>query len=74
MAEAESTIKNLSTALAGLSVKIRKAIKKVSILTGQLKKASLFLIIAKEKEAIMTPENECIICRLIISRIRNNTT
>jgi hypothetical protein len=73
LAEAESTAENLSTTLAGLNVETEKAIKRVSILAGQLEKASLFLAIIKEEEAIMALRNECIICRLMISRIRDNT-
>jgi hypothetical protein len=73
LAEAESTAENLSTILAGLSVETEKAIERVSILAGQLEKMSLFLAIIKEEEAIMALRNECIICRLMISRIRDNT-
>jgi hypothetical protein len=74
LAEAESTAENLSTVLAGLSVETREATEKASILAGQLKKASLFLIIVREKEIIIILKNECIIYRLVIPRIRNNTT
>ena len=69
MAEIESTAENLSTALTGLSVEAGKATKRVSILAGQLEKASLFLIIAREKEAVMALKIECTICRLTIPRI-----
>jgi hypothetical protein len=74
LAEAENTAENLSIVLAGLSVETGKAIKKVSILAGQLKKTSLSLIIAREKEAIIALRNEYIICHLITPEIRNNTT
>ena len=74
MAEAENIAKNLSTVLTGLNVKIKKAIKRVLILAGQLKKASLSLIIPREKEAIMTLRNEYIIYRLIASRTRDHAT
>jgi len=69
LTKAENTAKNLSTALTRISIKTRKAIKKVSILAGQLKKISLFLVIAREEEAIMALKNECTICRLIILKI-----
>ena len=69
MAEVESTVKNLSTALAGLNIKTGKTIKRVSILAGQLKEISLFLIIAREKKVIMALKSECTICRLTILRI-----
>jgi len=49
LAEAESTAKNLSTALAEISIKTGKAIERASILTNQLKEASLSLIMAKEE-------------------------
>ena len=74
MAEAENTVKNLSTALAGLSVETEKAIERISILAEQLKKASLFLVIAKKEKAIITLKNECIICHLVTPGIRDNTT
>jgi hypothetical protein len=67
LAKAESTVKNLSIALTGLSIETEETIERVLILTGQLKKISLSLIIAKEKEVIMTPKNEYIIYRLITS-------
>jgi hypothetical protein len=74
LAEAENTAENLSTVLAGLSVEIGKTIKKASILAGQLEKASLSLVIIREKETIMAPKNEYIICRLVTPRTRDNTT
>jgi hypothetical protein len=73
LAEAENTVKNLSIALAGLNVETRKAIKRVSILAGQLKKTSLFLVIIREEEAVITPKNEYIICHLVTPKIRDNT-
>ena len=74
MAEAESTAENLSIVLAGLNVETGEAIERISILAGQLKKVSLSLVIAREKEIIMVPKNEYIICRLVTLRIRNNMT
>jgi hypothetical protein len=74
LAEAENIAKNLSTALAGLSVKAREVTERVSILAGQLKEISLFLIITREEEAVMTLRNECIIYRLIIPRIRDHAS
>jgi hypothetical protein len=74
LAKAESTAENLSIILAGLNVETGEAIKRISILAGQLKKASLFLIIAREEKVIMTPKNECTICRLIISQTKDNAT
>jgi hypothetical protein len=73
LAEAESTAENLSIALAGLSIKTGKAIKRASILAGQLKEVSLSLIMAREKKAVMVLRSEYTICRLIIPRIRDNT-
>jgi hypothetical protein len=73
LAEVESTAENLSTALAGLNVEARKATERASILAGQLEKASLFLVIAKEKEAMIAPKNEYTICHLVTPGIRNNT-
>jgi hypothetical protein len=69
LAEAESTAENLSTILAGMSIEVKKTIKRVSILIGQLEKVSLFLIIIREKEAAMAPKIGYTICRLVISRI-----
>jgi hypothetical protein len=69
LAEAESTAKNLSTALAGVSIKTKKAIERVSILAGQLEKVFLFLMIVKEKEAVMALKVRYTICRLVISRV-----
>jgi uncharacterized coiled-coil protein SlyX len=69
LAEAESTVKNLSTALAELSIKAEKAIERVSILAGQLKEISLSLIIIKEKEAAMALRVRYTIYRLMIPRV-----
>jgi hypothetical protein len=74
LAEAESTAENLSTALAGLNIEIEKATERVSILAEQLKKASLFLVIAREKKTTIAPKNECTIYYLITPRTKNNTT
>jgi hypothetical protein len=73
LAEIESTTENLSIALAGLSVEAGKAIERISILAGQLKEASLSLVMARKKKAMIAPRNEYIICYLITPRIRNNT-
>ena len=73
MAEAKNTAENLSTALAELSIEAEETTKRVSILAGQLKKASLSLIMAREKKIIIILKNEYTICRLVIPRIRNNT-
>jgi hypothetical protein len=72
LAETESTAENLSTALAGLSVEIGKAIERVSILAGQLEEASLFLVIIREEEATIVLRNECTICHLVTLRMRDN--
>jgi uncharacterized coiled-coil protein SlyX len=69
LAEAESTAKNLSTALTEVSIKIEKTIKRVSILAGQLKEIFLSLIIVREKEAIMILKVGYIICRLVILKV-----
>ena len=74
MEKAESTAKNLLTALAGLSVEAKEAIKRVSILAGQLEKTSLSLVIIREEEAIMAPRNEYTICHLVIPETRDSTT
>jgi hypothetical protein len=74
LAEAESTAENLSTALTGLSVEARKITKRASILAGQLKKASLFLIMVREKEAVIASKNEYTIYHLVTPRTRDNTT
>jgi hypothetical protein len=63
--ETENTAKNLSAALAGLNVKAGEIIERVSILTGQLEKVSLSLILLKKKEVTRIPGNEYIIYRLI---------
>ena len=65
MEEAENTTENLLTVLAGLNVEAGEAIKRALILTEQLKKASLSLILLKEKKVTGASGNECIICRLI---------
>jgi hypothetical protein len=49
LTEAENTAENLSIALAGINIKIGKAIERISILAGQLEKASLSLVIARKK-------------------------
>jgi hypothetical protein len=74
LAEAENMAKNLSIALVELSVEIGEMIERVLILAGQLEEASLFLVMAREKEAIIALKNECIICHLITSGIRDNMT
>jgi hypothetical protein len=74
LAEAENTAENLSTALAGVSLETGKATERVSILAKQLEKASLFLIMARKKKAIMALRNKCIICRLTIPKIQDEST
>ena len=69
MAEAESTAENLSIILAGLSVEAGEAIKRVSILAGQLEEISLFLIMAREKEAAIISKIRYIIYRLMTLRV-----
>jgi hypothetical protein len=74
LTEAENIAKNLSTVLAGLNIEAGKAIKRALILAGQLKEASLSLIIPREKEAMRAPESEYIICHLVISRTRDHAS
>jgi hypothetical protein len=74
LAKAESTTKNLSIALAKISIKAKKTTEKVSILTGQLKKVFLSLIIAREEKATITLKIRYIIYRLIILRVQNKGT
>jgi hypothetical protein len=74
LAEAESTAENLSTTLAKISIKAGKATEKVSILIGQLEKASLSLVIVREEEAAITLKVGCIICRLITSTVQDEGT
>jgi hypothetical protein len=69
LAEAESTAENLLTALAEMSLKAKKAIKRVSILAKQLKKISLSLVMIRKEEAAMVPKIGCIICRLVTSKV-----
>jgi hypothetical protein len=69
LAEAESTAKNLSIVLAGISLKAGKAIEKAFILIGQLEEVSLFLVIAKEEETVIIPKIRYIICRLVTLRV-----
>jgi hypothetical protein len=69
LAETESTVKNLSIALARVSIKAEKTIKRVSILAGQLEKVSLSLVIIREEEAVIVPRIGYTICRLVILRV-----
>jgi hypothetical protein len=69
LAETENTAKNLSTALAKMSLKTEKTTERASILTKQLEKVSLFLIMTREEEAIMALKNEYTICRLTTLKI-----
>jgi hypothetical protein len=69
LTEAESTAKNLSTALAKLSIKTGEATERASILAGQLEKVFLSLIIARKEEAAIILRIRYIIYRLIIPRI-----
>jgi len=72
--KAENTAENLLIALAGLSIKAGKTIKRASILAGQLEKVSLFLVITREEEAIIALKSEYTICRLTILKIRDEST
>jgi hypothetical protein len=74
LAEIKSTAKNLSTALAGISIKTKKTIKKISILAGQLKKVSLSLIIARKEEAAIALKIRYIIYRLVTLKVQNKKT
>jgi hypothetical protein len=74
LAKAESTAENLLTALIKMNIKAKKAIKRASILAGQLEKISLSLVIIREKEAAITLKIECAICRLITLRVQNKAT
>jgi uncharacterized coiled-coil protein SlyX len=69
LAEIESTIKNLSTALTEINIKIEKTIKRVSILIRQLKKISLSLIIVREKEAVIILKIGYTIYRLVTLKV-----
>jgi uncharacterized protein YoxC len=73
LTETESTVKNLSTALAGLNIETEEITEKASILAGQLKKTSLSLVMTREEEIIITLKNECTICRLTTLRIRDES-
>jgi hypothetical protein len=55
--------------LIGISLEVGKATERVSILVRQLKKASLFLMIAREEEAIIAPKIRYTIYRLVTSRV-----
>jgi hypothetical protein len=57
-----------------MSLEAEKAIKRVSILAGQLEKAFLSLIMAKEKEAIIEPRVRYTIYRLMTPRVQNKAT
>jgi hypothetical protein len=74
LAEIEQTAENLSIALAGISLKARKATERVSILAGQLEKAFLSLVRAKKEEAAKISRIRYIIYRLIIPKIQNERT
>jgi hypothetical protein len=69
LAEVENTAENLLTALAGINIEAGKTTEKISILVGQLKKASLSLVIARKKEAIITLRVRYTIYRLVTSRV-----
>jgi hypothetical protein len=69
LAEAENTTENLSTALIKMNIKTGKTTKRVSILTGQLEKTSLSLIMIREKEAAMILKIRYTICRLVILKV-----
>jgi hypothetical protein len=52
-----------------MSLKAEKATERASILAGQLKEVSLFLVIVREEEAAIIPRVGCTICRLVTFRI-----
>jgi hypothetical protein len=55
--------------LAKISLKAGKVTEKASILAGQLKKASLSLVIIREEEAVIVSKVRCTICRLMTFRV-----
>jgi hypothetical protein len=69
LVEAESTVENLSIALAGVSIEAGKTIERASILAGQLEKAFLFLVMVREEEAVIVLRVGYTICRLVILRV-----
>jgi hypothetical protein len=69
LAETESIAENLSIALTKLSIKAKKAIKRVLILAGQLKEAFLFLMIIREEGAAIILRIGCTIYRLMTPRV-----
>jgi hypothetical protein len=69
LAKVENTAENLLTALTGISIKAGKAIERVSILIRQLEKIFLFLMIVKEKKAVIVLRVGYIICRLMTPRV-----
>jgi uncharacterized protein YwgA len=74
LAKVENTAKNLSIALAEMNIEIKKTIKKISILTEQLEKISLFLIVTREEEVAMVLRIGCTIYRLITPRVQDEGT
>jgi hypothetical protein len=73
LAEAEKTAGNLFIALARMSLEAGKTIERALILTEQLKKVSLSLVIIREKEAIIAPKSECTICHFTILKARDKS-
>jgi len=71
LAKAENAAENLLIALADVSLKAGKAIEKVSILAGQLKKVSLSLMIVRKEEAVKVLKVRYTIYRLVISRVQD---
>jgi hypothetical protein len=57
-----------------MSLEAGKIIERASTLAEQLEKASLFLIMAREKEAAMILKIGYIICRLVTLRVQDEAT
>jgi hypothetical protein len=55
--------------LTGISLEAGETTERVSILAGQLKEVSLFLMIAREEEAVRVLKVRYIICRLVTPRV-----
>jgi hypothetical protein len=64
----------LSTALAEISLKIGEITERALILTGQLEKTSLSLIMVREEEAITVLKIGCTIYRLVTFIIQDKGT
>jgi hypothetical protein len=60
--------------LARISIKAGEAIEKALILAGQLEKASLSLVMAREKEAVIILKIRYTICRLVTLKVQDKAT